>query len=85
MIEADKRKAIFLLHKEGMSLRDIAAQLGISRNSVRRIIQQEGVTPKTVRSDKQRLEAELLRRLHQECDGHIQRMHKNSSRRRVSR
>ncbi len=75
MIEADKRKAIFLLHKEGMSLRDIAAHLGISRNSVRCIIQQEGVMPKTVRSDKQRVEAELLRRLHQECDGHIQRMH----------
>ena len=75
MIEADKRKAIFLLHQEGMSVRDIARRLGVSRNSVHSIIQQEGVMPKTVRSDKQRLDEELLRRLHQECEGRIQRMH----------
>jgi transposase len=75
MIEADKRKSIFLLHKEGMSLRDIARHLGLSRNTVRRIIKQEGVMPKIVRSDKQRIEEELLRRLYQECDGRIQRMH----------
>ena len=75
MIEADKRKSIFLLHKEGMSLRDIAAHLGLSRNTVRRIIEQEGAMPKTPHSDKQHIDEELLRRLHKECDGRIQRMH----------
>jgi transposase len=75
MIAADKRKAIFLLHSEGMSVRQIARRLGVSRNTVRTIIEQEGATPKTVRSDKQRIEEELLRRLHQECAGRIQRMH----------
>jgi transposase len=75
MIEADKRKAIFLLHHEGMSVRQIARRLGASRNTVRTIIEQEGTVPKTVRSDKQQIDVELLRRLHQECDGRLQRLH----------
>ena len=45
MIETDKRKAIFLLHQEGMSVREIARRLGLSRNTVRAIIRQEGTTP----------------------------------------
>ena len=75
MIEADKRKAIFLLHQEGMTERQIARRLDVSRNTVRTIIQQEGAMPKAVRSDKQRIDEELLRRLHQECEGRVQRMH----------
>ena len=75
MIEADKRKAIFLLHQEGMSARQIAQRLRISRNTVRSVIGQEGVVPKTVRSDKQRLDEELLRRLYQECEGRVQRVY----------
>ena len=75
MIEADKRKAIFLLHHEGMSVRQIARRLEVSRNTVRAIIEQEGAMPKTVRQDKQRIDEELLRRLHQECEGRVQRMH----------
>ncbi len=75
MIEADKRKAIFLLHHEGMSVRDIARRLAVSRNTVRVIIGQEGVVAKINRSDKKRIDEELLRRLHQECEGRIQRMH----------
>jgi hypothetical protein len=30
MIEADKRKAIFLLHQEGMGVRPIARQMRVS-------------------------------------------------------
>ena len=75
MIEADKRKAIFLLHQEGMSARQIAQRLRISRNTVRSVIGQEGVVPKTVRSDKQRIDEELLRRLYQECEGRVQRVY----------
>jgi IS30 family transposase len=37
MITADKRKAVFLLHQEGVSKRAIARQLRMSRNAVRRI------------------------------------------------
>lgn len=75
MIEADKRKAIFLLHNEGMSVRQIARQLGVNRNTVRTIIQQQGAMPKALRQDKQRIDEALLRRLHQECEGRVQRMH----------
>src|SRR6266516_5210863 len=75
MIETDKRKAIYLLHQEGMEDKGIARRLGVSPTSVRTIIQQKGVMPRTIRKDKQRIDPELLRRLHQECQGRAQRMH----------
>src|SRR5439155_23259768 len=75
MIETDKRKAIYLLHQEGMEDKEIARRLGVSPTSVRTIIQQKGVMPRTIRKDKQRIDPELLRRLHQECEGRVQRMH----------
>ena len=75
MIETDKRKAIFLLHQEGMSVREIARRLGVARNSVRAIIAQEGQMPQPTRKDKQRIDPELLRGLYQECEGRIQRMY----------
>jgi transposase len=75
MIETDKRKAIYLLHQEGMQANEIARRLGISPTSVRTIIQQKGVLTRTIRKDKQAIEPELLRRLHQECQGRVQRMH----------
>ena len=65
MIAADKRKAVFLLHQEGMEVREIARRLALSRNAVRTIIRQAGAQPVRVRADKQRLDEELLRRLYQ--------------------
>lgn len=75
MIAADKRKAIFLLHQEGMSAREIARRLHVDRNTVRVVIEQGGQMPTTVRGPKQPIDLELLQRLYQECDGWIQRMH----------
>ena len=75
MIAADKRKAVFLLHQEGMEAREIARRLGLSRNTVRVIIRQEGAPPRPVRADKKPLEEELLRRLYQECRGRMARVH----------
>ena len=75
MIEADKRKAIFLLHQEGMMLREIAARLGISRNTVRVVVQQEGVVPLGRRQVRTDVDSELLRRLYAECGGYVKRMH----------
>jgi transposase len=76
MIETDKRKAVFLLHQEGQSARQIARLLGLSRNTVRAIIHQGGAPPPPrPRADQQPLDEELLRRLYQECQGHIVRMH----------
>ena len=76
MIETDKRKAIFLLHQEGMSLREIARRLKVSRNTVRGVVAQGGAeVPRAPRKDKQHIDEELLRTLHEQCDGRIQRMH----------
>ena len=75
MIDADKRKAVFLLHNEGMGAREIARRLGIGRNTVRRVIALDGAMPLATRREKLPLEPEILRRLYAECDGWIQRVH----------
>jgi transposase len=74
MITADKRKAVFLLHQEGMPIRQISRQLRLSRNAVRRIIAQSGQMPESIRRPVLNLDPELLRQLHQECHGYAQRM-----------
>ncbi len=79
MIETDKRKAVFLLHQEGQSVRKIARLLGLSRNTVKLIIQQQGAPPPAhPRADKFRWpsdDEELLRRVYQQCQGWVVRMH----------
>jgi transposase len=74
MITADTRKAVFLLHQEGTPIRQISRQLRLSRNAVRRIIAQSGQMPQSIRLPNLILDPELLRQLHQECDGYAQRM-----------
>jgi transposase len=74
MITADKRKAVFLLHQEGVSKRAIARQLHLSRNVVRRIIAQSGQMPPPIRPPRAVLDPDRLRQLHQECEGYAQRM-----------
>ena len=75
MIDADVRNAIYQLHLVGTSLRDISRQFRVSRNSVRQIIRKQGAMPHTVRRDKIQIDPELLRRLYDECEGWVQRMH----------
>ncbi len=75
MIGPDKRKAIVTLHEEGMSLREISRRLKVSRKTVRDIIQHGGAVPDTVRKDKIEVDPELLRKLHADCGGWIQRIH----------
>jgi transposase len=75
MIEADKRKAIFLLHQEGMTFREIAVRLALSRNTVRVVVQQNGVMLSNTCKVRTEIDADLLRKLYVECDGRIQRMH----------
>jgi transposase len=74
MITADTRKAVFLLHQEGTPIRQISRQLRLSRNAVRRIIAQSGQMPPSTRRPSLILDPELLRELHQDCDGYAQRM-----------
>lgn len=79
MIDPDKRRAIFALHEAGMKIWEIVRRLGVSRNAVRAIIQQAGVVPDTIRKDKTEIDPELLRRLHRECEGRVQRVHEKLS------
>ena len=82
MIEADKRKAMYLLHQEGMSLKELVRRFKLSRNTVRAIIREQGEMPVSNRRDKIRIDTDLLGRLYLECDGWIQRVPAESDRRR---
>src|SRR5207237_10693987 len=75
MIVADKRRAVYLRHQDGMSLREITRRLHLSRNTVRAILKQKGEMPLGPRQDKIRIEEDLLRRLYAECQGWMERMH----------
>jgi len=75
MIDANKRKAIFLLHNEGMGVREISRKLKVSTNTVSNIIDQKGQLPETIRQDKINVDPELLKKLHVKCDGYVQRIH----------
>lgn len=76
MIAADKRKAVFLLHQEGMSAREISRRLHLSRNSVRRVIAQEGrPLPRASTTLPATLDPELLRQLYEQCGGYLQRVY----------
>lgn len=73
MIAPDKAKAIFLLHQEGMSIREISRRLSLNRNTVRKVIVQEGRAPG--RSWAPSISPDLLRQLYEQCGGFIQRVH----------
>jgi len=75
MIGADKRKAIFLLHQEGMSAREIARRLAVSRQTVGVVIAQGGQMVAPVRAPKQQIDPQLLQRVYEQCEGWVQRMH----------
>jgi transposase len=79
MIDPEKRKAIFRLHQEGMSIREISRRLKASRNTVRAIIEQSGNMPAAPRADRIKIDPELVSRLYAECDGWIQRIHEKLS------
>lgn len=75
MIGPEKRKAIYLMHKEGMGIREISRHMQISTNTVRTIIGQGGELPRSTRSDKIQLDTELIGRIYQQCDRWVQRTH----------
>ena len=74
MITADKRKAVFLLHTEGMPIREISRKLHLSRTVVRRIIAQLGQMPRFARPLAPPVDPDRLRELYRECDGYAQRI-----------
>ena len=75
MIGPDKRKAVYLLHEQGMGGREIARNMNISPNTVMSIVAQKGGMPETVRKDKIRIDPDLLAELYNECKGRAQRVY----------
>lgn len=75
MIDHEIRKAVYLLNKEGMSIRKISGNLNISRKTVKKIINLKGETPITERSDKINIDDELITDLFRKCSGYKQRIH----------
>lgn len=75
MIDPDKRQAIYLLHNEGMSIREISRSMRVSINTVIAIIKQKGLMPDTPRKDRIIIDHDLLRRLYNDCSGWGQRIH----------
>jgi len=75
MISQDKRAAIYLLHNQGMGVREIARGLRVNRGTVSDIIKQKGVMPESARKDKIDVDPELLIKLYKDCDGWVQRVH----------
>jgi transposase len=75
MIESDKRKAIYQLHLEGMSIREISRQLKVSRNTVKCIIEDEGTMPEITRKDKIDIDPQLIHRLYNDCNGWRERIY----------
>ncbi len=78
MIEAQKRKSIYLLHREGMSEREISRRLSLSRHTVRNIVMQRGEMP-TVDRATLPLDEDLLRSLYTSCEGYARRIHEKLS------
>jgi hypothetical protein len=75
MIDPGVRNAIYQLHLAGSPVREISRQLKVNRNTVRTVIRHQGAMPQTVRRDKIQIDADLLRRLYEQCEGWIERMH----------
>lgn len=75
MIDPDKRKAIYLLHQEGMSFGEISRHLSVDRHTVSIIASQQGEVPQSNRKDKIEIDPELLRPLYVQCQGWVQRIH----------
>jgi len=73
MIEPEKRKAIYLLHQSGLSVRQIARRLGVSRNTLKAVIAQQGEPPQRAPVDPP-VDPDLLRTLYEQCQGRAQRV-----------
>lgn len=75
MIDPEKRKVIFSLHQQGMSIKEIARRLHANRNTVRSIIRASGSVPAIVRKDRVEISPEVIGQLYTECNGWVERIH----------
>ena len=75
MIDPEKRKTVYLLHKSGFGVMKIARDLGIDKKTVKRIIDAKGEMPLSNRKDRIDLDHKQLKELFEECSGMAERMH----------
>ncbi len=68
------REAVRTLFESGKRKKEIARFLEIDVKTVRSILREEPGAPKT-RKDKKLVDHDLLKNLHSECDGYVQRMY----------
>jgi transposase len=74
MLDPNKRQSIVLLHREGMSLRELARRLRVGRNTIRAILRRPEARAPAPRRERVPLSEELLRTLFAECQGRAQRV-----------
>lgn len=75
MRDRDTRAAMLLLQKQGHGVRTIARALGVSRNTVRRVLASgEATVPELERSEQADGHEEQIRALHQQCKGNLVRV-----------
>lgn len=74
MLKPKERLTVFLMHEQGMSIKEIVRRVRVSRNTVRRVIKEQGLPPDQSRVRRVRPEEDLLRKLYRECQGYVQRV-----------
>lgn len=74
--DAETRGAVLLLHKKGYGLRAISQSLGLSRNTVRRIVRSQRKEVVTIERTERLTEHDArIRELFATCEGNRQRVH----------
>jgi transposase len=80
MLEMETRAAVLRLHAEGHGLRPIARALGISRNSVRKVLEGGAAeVPELERPSSAEPHRERIVELHARCQGNLVRVHEELS------
>jgi transposase len=75
MLDRDHRAAILMLHGQGHGIRAIARTLGVSRNSVRKVLAHGSTeVPSIVRAEAAGPLVDQIRALHAECGGNLVRV-----------
>ncbi len=75
MLDRDQRAAILTLHRQGHGVRPIARAVGVSRNSVRKVLAEGSAeVPSIVRAEAAGPHLDSIRELYLECGGNLVRV-----------
>ena len=73
MIEKDIQAAIIALASKGRKKKQIARELGVSINTVRKVLQNGIRHNNSQRQDKKEINLDILAETYKDCEGYIQR------------